>query len=153
MRSSPRRACDTGSPSAWLSPPRCDRRTIRPGSFRAGRLRHKFGYLAAALNERQHLLAEPNEIGAGFYRPRGAALDVTAAEIEFVAALDPAWPGRHHDQLRRQKNRFLHAMRDEEDHLGGAVPHVENELLNLFARERVQCAERFVHEQDPRIAG
>ncbi len=37
--------------------------------------------------------------------------------------------------------------------LSGLAPDLQDQLLRLFARQRVEGAERFVHQQDLRIAG
>ena len=44
-------------------------------------------------------------------------------------------------------------MRDEEKHLVGLLPDVEQQLLNGLAREGVERGHRLVHQQHRRIAG
>ena len=58
----------------------------------------------------------------------------------------------HHDQLGRKEQRLLDAVRDEEEHLLCFPPELEDQLLLLLARQRVECAERFVHQHHFRIA-
>ena len=44
-------------------------------------------------------------------------------------------------------------MGDEEDHLRRAPPDVEDQLLRLLARQRVERAERLVHQQRLGVGG
>jgi hypothetical protein len=50
-----------------------------------------------------------------------------------------------------EKQRLFDRVRDEENHLAAAMPDVEDELLDRFARERIECPERLVHQQELRV--
>jgi hypothetical protein len=59
---------------------------------------------------------------------------------------------RHHDELGREEQRLLDAVRDEEEHLLRLPPQLQDQLLDLLARQRVECAERLVHQHHLGIA-
>src|SRR6266581_1268177 len=99
-----------------------------------------------AQDHREHLLAYPDEIGMGFDRASIAGLEEASAKVQLVSMRNASRPRRHHDQVCCEKQRLLDAMGDEKAHLAGAMPDVENELLDRFAGEGVQRAERLVHE-------
>ena len=65
---------------------------------------------------------------------------------------DAARRRRHHDQLGREEQRLLDAVGDEEEHLPRLPPQLEDQLLLLLARERVERAERLVHQHHFGIA-
>ncbi len=84
---------------------------------------------------------------------RASRLDVAAAEIELVGLLDLAGARRHDDEPRGEENRLFDRVGDEEHHLAGAMPDVEDQLLDLLAGQRVERAERLVHQQYLRVGG
>src|SRR6185295_16726020 len=98
------------------------------------------------MDELQDLLAQPDEFGVRLYRSRIPALDETPAEVDAVAVRDPSRRRGHHDQLGREEERLLDAVRDEEEHLLRFPPQLEDQLLDLLARERIERAERLVHQ-------
>ena len=75
------------------------------------------------------------------------------AEIEIEAVGDAAGSRRHHDQPGAHEQRLFDAVGDEEDHLAGLAPDRQDQFLHLLAGERVERAQRFVHQQHRGIAG
>src|SRR6266851_5000536 len=95
-------------------------------------------------DDRQDFLPYAYELRGGLDRARVARFEEAASEIEVEFVRDTPRARRHHDQMRRQEQRFLHAVSDEKAHLAGAVPDVEYQLLDGLAGERV---ERAAHAQ------
>ena len=112
----------------------------------------RFAHLRRRVDQLQHFLANADELGVGLHRARVAALDEAPAEVELVAVRDAARRRRHHDQLGREEQRLLDAVRDEEEHLLRLPPELEDQLLLLLARQRVERAERLVHQHHFGIA-
>ncbi len=104
-------------------------------------------------DDREDFLAHAYEFRIGLDRARVARLKKSASEVEIEFVRDAPRARRHHHQMRRQEQRLLHAVGDEEAHLARVVPDVEYQLLDGFARERVECAERLVHQHQPRTRG
>ena len=69
-----------------------------------------------------------------------------------VAMRDASGRGRHDDELGGEEQRFLDAVRDEEEHLLRLPPQLEDQLLDLLARQRIERAERLVHQHHLGIA-
>src|SRR5215467_7036435 len=59
---------------------------------------------------------------------------------------------RHDDDAVGERNRLLEVMGDEQHGLAVSVPQIEQQIAHDLARLRVERAERFVHEQNARIA-
>ena len=118
----------------------------RVAARRLARLAHR----RAAQDHGEDLLAHADEIGRRLHRARIAPLDEAPAEVERVFVRDAARAGRHHDEMRGEEQRLLHRMRDEEAHLARRVPDVEDRLLDRLPRERVERAQRLVHQQELR---
>src|SRR5262249_2084155 len=64
-------------------------------------------------------------------------------------------PGRvgHDKHPIRQEHRFLDAVGDEHDGFAVALPDLEQFVLQVLARQRVECAERLIHQQDLWLIG
>ncbi len=60
--------------------------------------------------------------------------------------------GQHAD-LGSQRERFGHVVRDEHDGLAHPLLNAPELAMNLGARDRIERAERLVHEQNRRIGG
>jgi hypothetical protein len=105
----------------------------------SSRCRYAISRSRHAMNSRRH-------------RARVARRDVTSRERQLEGLRDAAGAGRHHDQARREEQRLLDVVRDEEHRLAGARPHVEHERLHRAARHRVERAHRLVHQQHARLA-
>lgn len=58
---------------------------------------------------------------------------------------------RHDDHAIGEINCFGHVVRNVDDGLTGRAPNVCEQPLHLFACQRVEGRERFVHEQNGRI--
>src|SRR6185437_11867956 len=82
-------------------------------------------------------LAQRDELRIRLHLARVAAVDEPATEIHLVAMCDAPRGRRHHDEIRREEQRFLDAVRDEEEHLARRLPQVKDEFLLLLAGERV----------------
>jgi len=74
-------------------------------------------------------------------------------EVEIVGLADATGARRHDDQLGRHEQRFLDAVGDEEHHLPGLAPDLEDQLLHGLARQCVERPQGLVHEQHRRVAG
>src|ERR1700680_4992921 len=101
-------------------------------------------------DDRQDLLPHAYEFRVGLDCARVARLEEAASEMEFEFVRDTPRTRRHHHQMRRQEQRFLHAVGNKKAHLAGAVTDVEYQLANGFAGERVERAERLVPPQQTR---
>src|SRR5580693_6489568 len=55
--------------------------------------------------------------------------------------------------MRPEEQGLFDGMGNEKDPLARAVPHVDEQLLHLLARQAVEGAERHVHEKYGRIGG
>ncbi len=94
----------------------------------------------------QHLLAHADELGVGLHRARVARLDEAAAEVELVRVRDA--PGRGvitiSSVARNSASSTLCVMK--KNILPVRCQTLEDQLLDLLARERVERAERLVHQ-------
>src|ERR1700722_15621265 len=100
-----------------------------------------------------NLVAQRREGRSALHRPRIAGRSETLDEIEVVARDDAAWPRGQDDQARSEEQSLFDGMRNEENLLSRTVPHVDEQLLHLLARQAVECAERLIHEQDGGVGG
>src|SRR5882724_9151665 len=89
-------------------------------------------------------------------------IDAAAVLAELLAGLDVerAWmrqvdaeivghtggPSREHDNACSKKNRFADAMCHEYDGLFRFTPDAKQLEIHLFACQRIQCAERLIHQ-------
>src|SRR5690606_1915128 len=64
---------------------------------------------------------------------------------------DPPGAGAHHDDPAAEEDRLRHRVGDEDDRRAGLAPDAVHLDVHLLARERVERAERLVHEQDARL--
>jgi hypothetical protein len=91
--------------------------------------------------------------GAGYRRAPLRACDVAAAEVEIVGLFDLTGPGFHDHKACGEEKRFFHRVGDEEHHLAGAVPDIEDEFLHLLACQRIERAERLIHQEHGGVGG
>src|SRR5258706_3542489 len=103
------------------------------------------GGALVAVDDAEHELAHADELGARFHGARVARLEEPLVEVELVAVGDAAGPRRHHDQVRCEEQGLLHAVGDEEEHLLRLQPHLQQQLLDGLARQRVERRHRLVH--------
>ena len=68
-------------------------------------------------------------------------------------AVDAAGAGRHHHHAVGQEDRLLDRMGDEQHGQAGALPDVEQLVLQALARHRVERAERLVHQHHLGVVG
>ena len=90
---------------------------MREQGAEQGWLGCRLGVGRCRMNELEHFLAHGDEARVGLHLARVAAFDELAPEVEGVAMRDAAGGGRHDDELGREEQRFLDAVRDEEEHL------------------------------------
>ena len=124
----------------------------------ARRVAHCFVLIAHAGASRPRMSASTcsrtaMKSGSDLMARASRAGDVAAAEIEVVGLLDLARTRRHDDEAGGEEDRLLDRVGDEEDQVARAVPHVEDQLLQLLAGQRVERAQRLVHQQHFRTAG
>ena len=105
------------------------------------------------MDHRQHFFADAYEIGTRLDGARVTGRDEAAAEIEFVFVRNLAGARGHHNEVGGEEQCLFHAVRDEEHHLAGAMPHVEDQFLYRLAGERIEGTQRLVHQQDRGIGG
>ena len=60
---------------------------------------------------------------------------------------------RHHEKFAGQEDGLVDPMRDEEDAFSGARPDVEDQFLHLLAGQRVERAQRLIHQEHVGIGG
>src|SRR6266545_672418 len=60
----------------------------------------------------------------------------------------PRWAGAQHDHASAEEHRLGDAVGDEHDGLLRLLPDAEQFQVHLLAGERVECAERLVHENE-----
>ena len=58
---------------------------------------------------------------------------------------------RHHDDAVRQKHGLANTMGYEQHRLPGFLPHCKQIGLHLFAGQRIERAERLIHQQHGRV--
>ena len=66
-------------------------------------------------------------------------------------ALDGSRPVSHHRDAVGEVNRFLDAVGDKDDGLAELVPDVQQLVLQGPASQRIERAERLIHQHDRRI--
>ena len=66
---------------------------------------------------------------------------------------DAPRPRRHHDDARREEDRFGDRVRDEDDRRAAGLPDAQELDVESLARHLVERAERLVHEQERGIEG
>jgi len=66
---------------------------------------------------------------------------------------DAPWSSTQQNNSIREQNGFIQIMRDEQDRYVHVHPNLFQMHLHLRARLRVECAERFVHQQHARLVG
>lgn len=71
-------------------------------------------------------------------------------QVEFENALGPSPPWRHHDHPAGKQNGLVDGMRDEDHRLARRQPERLEVDTHLLAGQRIERAERFVHEQKRR---
>ena len=104
------------------------------------------------MDDGQHFLAHADEVGRGLDRARVAGLDEAPAEVEAVLVRDPARARRHHDEVRGEEQRLLDRCVMKKHILPVACQTSRISLLDRLARERVERAERLVHQQQLGVA-
>ena len=72
-------------------------------------------------------------------------------ERNVVDLLDAAGARRHHDDAVGEQHRLVDRVRDEQHGLAGLHPQLFEIDAHLLARERIERAERLVHQQQRRI--
>src|SRR6185437_4765086 len=78
-----------------------------------------------------------------------ADLEIAVArQIALDDVDDAAGPRRHHHDAARQEHRLGNRVRDEDHRLAGALPQLEELLVEPVADDLVECAERLVHEEE-----
>src|SRR5664280_520817 len=108
----------------------------------------------AVVDDCEHLFAQADEFWLRFHLARIASAQKLAREGHVVVDVrDAAGARAHDDEAGRQEERFFHRVRDEEDHLVRRRPGVQQDLLHLLAREGVERAHRFVHQQYLGVVG
>src|SRR5688572_28847975 len=121
-------------------------RTLEPSPGTLNRLVFSLAFASgmhrvALVDDRQHLLADSDELGLRLDLACIAVLEVLARERHVLVGMrDAAGARAHDDQARRQEQRLLDRMRDEEDHLVRRRPGPQQDLLHLLAGEGVECA-------------
>src|SRR5690606_17336904 len=98
------------------------------------------------------LLEQGFEVDAQLAR-RGIGEHLTARAWPWEVDLDglgDAAVGHDHDAVRQQQ-RLLDRVRHEQDRLAGLLPDADELDLHLVAGDRVERAERLVHEQHARL--
>ena len=74
-----------------------------------------------------------------------------ARQIDVDDLLDPPGPRRHHHDAVGEQHRLVDAVGDEQHGLARAQPERLEVDAHLLARQRVERAERLVHQQQRRI--
>ncbi len=87
----------------------------------------------------------------GLDRPGRFTGGVALAEVQVQAFDDLARVGRQQDQIGGEKDRFFDVVSNQEYRFGRAPPDLQQQLLHLFAREGIQRAEGFIHQQHARV--
>ncbi len=101
-------------------------------------------------DERQHLLAEPRNAGSSVMsRLRSAGRCGADRDI----AEHPGRPGGKDDDAVGEEHRLVDVVGDEDDGLALGLPQRQQLELQPLAGQRVERAERLVHEQDERVGG
>ncbi|MNN17721.1 hypothetical protein D3C81_1309150 [compost metagenome] len=59
----------------------------------------------------------------------------------------------HHNQTAGQEQRFIHIMSDEKHAFARFSPDLPQMKLHILARQRVQCTERFIEQDNLRLGG
>ena len=72
-------------------------------------------------------------------------------QVDVVDPREPARPRRHDDDAVGEEDRLADVVRDEHDRLAALAPEPEQKQVHLVARERVERAERLVHQQHVRV--
>ena len=83
---------------------------------------------------------------------RGAKiLAARIGRVDFKLGEDAARPRRHHHDAARQIDRLEHRMGDEHDRGAKRLPHLQEIVVELEARDLVERGERLVHQQQRRL--
>ena len=78
-------------------------------------------------------------------RPRGRG------SVDVDDALDATGARRHDDDAVGEQHRLVDRVRDEQHRLVRCEPQRLEVEAHLLARQRVECAERLVHQQQRRV--
>ena len=101
----------------------------------------------------EDLLAASRRSSGCFFTSRRSLADAKLGERQPVFAVDAPRPRRHHDQPLAEQQRLLDRMGDQDDRLAGLLPELQDEALHLLPRQRVECAERLVHQDHVGVVG
>ncbi|MCY1427207.1 hypothetical protein D9M71_430430 [compost metagenome] len=97
------------------------------------------------------MLAGFDEGRVGLDRPRRLASGIALAEVQLQALHHAPRVGRQQYQFAGEEHGFFDVVGNQEHRFGGALPHLQQKLLHLFAGKGIEGAERFVHQQHPRV--
>ena len=116
-----------------------------------------YGLTVRRLPGIEHDVGDPlpggDEVGVGLDPAGRLAVAEALAEGELEAGGDAAGPRRQDDEMAGEQHRLLDAVGDHQDGLAGLAPELEQLLLHLLAGQRIERAERLVHQQHAGVAG
>ena len=114
-------------------------------SFAAAARRRRAARRARGRSTVMRSVASVNSGARRASRPRGRGSAIGSI------SLDAARPRRHHDDAVGEQHRLVDAVRDEHDGLARREPQRLEVDAHLLARQRIERAERLVHQQQRRI--
>ena len=74
-----------------------------------------------------------------------------SGQIDRVSVFDATRPGAEHDDAIGQEHRFCNVMGHEKDGLAALCPDAQQLQVHLLPSQRIESAERLVHQKQPRI--
>jgi hypothetical protein len=99
-------------------------------------------------DEVEQVMAQLDEARA-LALPRAAR----ARDVDLDDLAHATGPRAHHADRVGEQDGLVDVVRDERDRAAVTLPELRQEALRAGARERVERAERLVHEQHPRVVG
>src|SRR5918993_1831930 len=132
------------------------RSLLRRWRFCAAALEAAIRSNAAALSVRTSLIAHlPFQKRADFARQldmaraaEGLRSDARPRDLDRELAHDAARPRRHHHDAVTEEDRLVDRVRDQNDGLAARHPDALQLRVHALARERIERAERLVHQEE-----